>query len=146
MAPSLPRACATVVVAIAALTALPSAAHAHGDVHPFKNCTEAYDHGHSHIPKGDEHYGAHLDRDRDGIGCDSPPKGFVPAKGTEDTKDTEDAGDAKDTAPAPGKDAETELAETGGDSATPYLAGAGAAVLLAGGGVLIAARRRRASQ
>lgn len=46
---------------------------AHDGSHPFENCTEAYDNGYRDIPKGDEHYGKHLDRDNDGVGCDQPP-------------------------------------------------------------------------
>lgn len=50
---------------------------------PFKNCTEAYQAGRSHIPASDPDYGKHLDRDNDGFGCDNPPPGFKPAEGTE---------------------------------------------------------------
>ncbi|MGW0820064.1 LAETG motif-containing sortase-dependent surface protein [Streptomyces sp. NPDC002845] len=127
-----------VAVAIAALSlaALPSAAQAHDGNHPFENCTEAYENGYSNIPEGDEHYGKHLDRDGDGIGCDQPPSDFVPA-------DDETSGSGE--ADASGEQQGTDLAETGGSDATPYLAGGGAAVLLAGGGVLIAARRRRSA-
>ncbi|WP_225636888.1 excalibur calcium-binding domain-containing protein [Streptomyces solaniscabiei] len=141
---------AAVAVAALALAALPAVAEAHDGTHPFKNCTEAYDAGYSDIEKGDEHYGAHLDRDKDGVGCDKPPADFVPAddKGTDAGKDTgadTGAGKADDRAgddQAAGKQG-TDLAETGGDDNTPYLAAGGAAVVLAGGGLLLAARRRR---
>ncbi|MFE5815366.1 LAETG motif-containing sortase-dependent surface protein [Streptomyces sp. NPDC056479] len=127
---------AIVVVALA-LAALPSTAAAHDGDHPFKNCTEAYANGYSDIPANDEHYGAHLDRDDDGIGCDNPPADFVPAEDT--------SGEAE-TGSETGAEAEngTDLAETGGDDSTPYLAAGGAAALLAGGGVLLAVHRRRA--
>lgn len=39
-----------------------------------------------------------------------------------------------------------DLAETGGSSATPVIAGAAAAVILAGGGIMWAARKRRSAQ
>lgn len=38
---------------------------------PFKNCTEARKAGYSNIPSTSEYYGKHLDRDGDGIGCES---------------------------------------------------------------------------
>ncbi|SCK53462.1 LPXTG-motif cell wall anchor domain-containing protein [Streptomyces sp. WMMB 714] len=120
------------------MTLTPSAAAAHSGSHPFENCAAAYAAGYSKIAEGDEHYGKHLDRDGDGIGCDRPPAGFVPAKdrsgdgkaggGSEDGNGGEDGG---------------ALAETGGTSATPYLATGGGLVLAAGAGVLVATRRRR---
>ncbi|WP_328496499.1 excalibur calcium-binding domain-containing protein [Streptomyces sp. NBC_00414] len=135
------RKSASVAVAALALTALSATAEAHDGLHPFKNCTEAYENGYSNIVKGDDHYGEHLDRDKDGIGCDQPPADFVPA----DDRDTADEG--KDTAADTGKQDSArqnpDLAETGGSGATPYIAGGGAAVLLAGGGVLFTLRRRR---
>ncbi|MER7191603.1 excalibur calcium-binding domain-containing protein [Streptomyces flaveolus] len=143
---------AAVAVAALALAALPAVAEAHDGTHPFKNCTEAYDAGYSHIQKGDKHYGEHLDRDKDGVGCDKPPADFVPAddKGSDAGKDTDsgtDAGTGKADGQAGGDQAAgkqgTDLAETGGDDSTPYLAAGGAAVVLAGGGLLLAARRRR---
>ncbi|MFD5494730.1 excalibur calcium-binding domain-containing protein, partial [Streptomyces sp. NPDC127091] len=76
---------AAVTVAALALAALPlTTATAHEGSHPFKNCTEAYDAGYKNIEVGDEHYGKHLDRDGDGVGCDQAPAGFVPV-GDKDT-------------------------------------------------------------
>ncbi|MEU9519904.1 excalibur calcium-binding domain-containing protein [Streptomyces sp. NPDC048224] len=140
---------AAVTVAALALAALPAAAQAHDGAHPFKNCTEAYDAGYSDIEKGDEHYGEHLDRDRDGVGCDKPPAGFVPAS-DRDTGDAAGSGSGKDSGSAEGggdtdgqRDKGTDLAETGGGDSTPYIAAGGGIVVLAGGGLLLAARRRR---
>ena len=142
---------AAVAVAAVALAALPTLAQAHDGTHPFKNCTEAYDAGYSNIKEGDEHYGDHLDRDQDGVGCDKPPAGFVPAddkdsgdqgsedKGSGDSGNKDDSGSGEQAAGEQG----TDLAETGGDDTTPYIAAGGAAVVLAGGGLLLAARRRR---
>ncbi|MER6180910.1 excalibur calcium-binding domain-containing protein [Streptomyces sp. NPDC001652] len=118
-----------IVVAALALAVLPSAARAHDGDHPFANCTEAYENGYANIPESDEHYGTHLDRDGDGIGCDSPPADFTPAEDQE-----ADAAAPKDT----------DLAETGGDDNTPYFAAAGMSVMLAGAGVLVVVNRRRA--
>ncbi|MFJ9672660.1 LAETG motif-containing sortase-dependent surface protein [Streptomyces sp. NPDC101221] len=137
---------AAVTVAALALAALPAAAaQAHDGTHPFKNCTEAYDAGYSDIQKGDEHYGEHLDRDKDGVGCDKPPAGFVPAsdKGTEETDDAAGSGNGKNGGDEAAGQEGTDLAETGGDDSTPYIAAGGAVVVLAGGGLLLAVRRRR---
>ncbi|MFC5856966.1 LAETG motif-containing sortase-dependent surface protein [Streptomyces chlorus] len=153
---------AAVTVAALALATLPATASmAHEGSHPFKNCTEAYSKGYKNISSGDEHYGKHLDRDGDGVGCDNAPAGFVSA----DDKDTATDSGSDDGATGSGTGSDTEtgsgsgsgekaatekgsgtdLAETGGNSATPYIAAGGAAVVLAGGGVLLAARRRRST-
>lgn len=123
------RKAGAIVVAALALAVLPSAAEAHDGSHPFVNCTDAYENGYANIPRGDEHYGTHLDRDGDGIGCDNPPTGFEPVGSAEGSQKTE------------GQD----LAATGGDT-TVYLAAAGSAVLLTGSALLMAARTRRATR
>lgn len=38
---------------------------------PYKNCSEARANGDTNIPSTSDKYGTHLDRDRDGIGCES---------------------------------------------------------------------------
>lgn len=38
---------------------------------PYKNCTEARKNGDSDIPSSSDKYGPWLDRDNDGIGCES---------------------------------------------------------------------------
>jgi len=38
---------------------------------PYKNCTEAHQDGRWEIPKGDDAYRSKLDRDGDGIACES---------------------------------------------------------------------------
>ncbi|MFF9206240.1 LAETG motif-containing sortase-dependent surface protein [Streptomyces sp. NPDC014986] len=140
---------AAVAVAALALAALPVTAEAHGGNTPFENCSEAYANGHAHIPVTSGHYGKHLDRDGDGIGCDRPPADFVPATEDDDTGDTGTGDGAGSTGTDTGADDRgggTDLAETGGSDATPYIAAGGAAVLLAGGGVLFTARRRRGNR
>jgi LPXTG-motif cell wall-anchored protein len=139
---------AAVAVTAAALAALPALAHAHDGTHPFKNCSEAYAAGHSNIKEGDPHYGEHLDRDRDGVGCDKPPAGFVPADDKEAAGGDEAAGEKERSGTERPSAAEksADLAETGGDDSTVYLAAGGAAVALAGGGLLVASRRRRATR
>ncbi|MFC8866302.1 LAETG motif-containing sortase-dependent surface protein [Streptomyces sp. NPDC057148] len=138
---------AAVAVAAVALAALPTLAEAHEGTHPFKNCTEAYDAGYSNIPKGDEHYADRLDRDQDGVGCDKPPAGFVPADDKDDDKGSGDSGSKDDSGSGEQAAGEqgADLAETGGDDTTPYIAAGGAAVVLAGGGLLLASRRRRSN-
>lgn len=141
------RKTAAVTVTAAVLATLPTVAAAHEGSHPFENCTAAYEAGYESIPEGDEHYGTHLDRDEDGIGCDQPPSDFVPADtdtGSEDSG-ADDAANEASGDEASGQE-NTELAETGGDDTTPYLAAGGAAVLLAGAGVLVTLRRRRGAQ
>ncbi|AKZ55592.1 conserved exported protein of unknown function [Streptomyces ambofaciens ATCC 23877] len=139
---------AAVALAALALAALPTAAQAHEGAHPFENCTEAYENGYANIAEGDPHYGEHLDRDKDGVGCDKPPADFVPAE-DEETDDGAGSGDEEGSGSgeAQGEEAAgqqgTDLAETGGDDSTPYLAAGGAVVVLAGGGLLLAVRRRR---
>ncbi len=44
---------------------------------PFKNCTAARDAGYENIPSSSEYYGEHLDRDLDGIGCESRALPFL---------------------------------------------------------------------
>ncbi|MFF5344814.1 LAETG motif-containing sortase-dependent surface protein [Streptomyces althioticus] len=131
------RTSAAALLAAVALAAVPATAVAHDGSHPFANCTEAYDNGYSNIPEGDRHYGGHLDRDKDGIGCDQPPSGFVPRDESDGDADA-GAGRAKEE-----NGGGTDLAETGGSDTTPYIAAGGGAVVLLGGGLMIAARRRR---
>jgi hypothetical protein len=38
---------------------------------PYKNCTQARANGDSDIPSSSDKYGSWLDRDGDGIGCES---------------------------------------------------------------------------
>nr|WP_203615965.1 excalibur calcium-binding domain-containing protein [Streptomyces sp. SID13726] len=123
-----------------ALAVLPGAASAHDGDHPFANCTEAYAAGYANIPEGDEHYGKHLDRDGDGIGCDRPPADFV-------AHDDESAvAGERDKSQGEAKAEDRDLAETGGGGdTTVYLAAAGSAVLLTGGALVASSRRRRAT-
>ncbi|MFJ3286836.1 LAETG motif-containing sortase-dependent surface protein [Streptomyces sp. NPDC086669] len=150
------------LVAALALAALPATAVAHDGNHPFTNCSEAYASGYSDIPRGDRHYGSHLDRDGDGLGCDSPPAGFVPAddkkpddkksddKKSDDKKSDDTASD--DTQSGVGAAADdggrdgTDLAETGGSDSTPYIAAGGLVAVLAGGTVMLAVQRRRTNR
>ncbi|MBM4830995.1 excalibur calcium-binding domain-containing protein [Actinospica acidiphila] len=137
------RTSATALLAAVALAAVPATAVAHDGNHPFENCTDAYDNGYSNIPKSDaEHYGKHLDRDNDGVGCDQPPAGFVPHDDSDDDAGT-GAGAGAEGSGAKEENGGTDLAETGGSDTTPYIAAGGGAVALLGGGLMIAARRRR---
>ncbi|MBT2521865.1 excalibur calcium-binding domain-containing protein [Arthrobacter sp. ISL-28] len=55
-------------VGLSALSATPAAAV----TLPFPNCDAAAAVGVYNIPAGTPGYGTHLDRDRDGVGCDAP--------------------------------------------------------------------------
>ncbi|GGX25575.1 hypothetical protein GCM10010297_53500 [Streptomyces malachitofuscus] len=133
------RTSAAAILAALALAAVPATAVAHDGNHPFKNCTDAYENGYSNITKGDDHYGEHLDRDKDGVGCDRPPAGFTPHEetGADTGEEAEKSGGEEQGGGG------TDLAETGGSDSTPYIAAGGAAVVLLGGGLMIAARKRR---
>lgn len=61
---SLAMAALTVGFGVLAAPAIANAA-------PYKNCTEARANGDTNIPSTSDKYGTHLDRDRDGIGCES---------------------------------------------------------------------------
>ncbi|MGA5415998.1 LAETG motif-containing sortase-dependent surface protein [Streptomyces pseudogriseolus] len=133
------RTSAAALLTAVALAAVPATAVAHSGSHPFENCTEAYENGYSSIPEGDKHYGEHLDRDGDGVGCDQPPADFVPHEESDD-----DGGAGAGTGGGEEENGGgTDLAETGGSDTTPYIAAGGAAVVLLGGGLMIAARKRR---
>lgn len=133
------RTSAAAILAALALAAVPATAVAHDGNHPFKNCADAYENGYSNITKGDDHYGKHLDRDNDGIGCDQPPAGFTPHEET----GGDSAAEEEKTGGEEQSGGGTDLAETGGSDTTPYIAAGGAAVVLLGGGLMIAARKRR---
>ncbi len=103
----------------------------------FENCAAAYAAGRSNIPKSDPDYGPHLDRDKDGFGCDNPPAGFKPAP----VKPAEDAAPATKAGTTVHKGVSGEALPQTGPAAD--LGIAGAVLLLAG---LIGAgvsRRRR---
>ncbi|WND38286.1 SCO1860 family LAETG-anchored protein [Streptomyces sp. BB1-1-1] len=82
--------------------------------------------------------------------CESPAApaaeaGQPPAKAEEPPARQDAEPDAEPAADvqAQGARAEADLAETGGSSATPYIAAGAAALVLAGGGALVMTRRRR---
>jgi hypothetical protein len=47
------------------------AAPAVANARPYKNCSEARANGDTNIPASSDKYGSHLDRDGDGIACES---------------------------------------------------------------------------
>lgn len=138
--------------AVLALAVLPAAAQAHDGAHPYANCSQAYAHGDSHIPQDDPHFGPHLDRDGDGVGCDRPPAGFVPrsAKGSGQGAGT-DTGTGADSGGGSARDGGSaaqgaDLAETGAGDGTPWIAAGGMSVLLAGTAVTVFLNRRRGTR
>ncbi|GFH36608.1 excalibur calcium-binding domain-containing protein [Streptomyces pacificus] len=131
-----------IAISALALAALPTVAIAD---QPFKNCTEAYSQGYANIPKSDPRYGEHLDRDKDGIGCDKPPADFTPATKTDSGQtEAENTENTENTETTTSDTDKTALAETGGNNTTPWIAAGGAAVVLAGGGLVALNRKRRA--
>lgn len=130
---------AAVAAAALGMALTPPTALAHSGGHPFENCPAAYEAGYSNIPKGDKHYGKHLDRDGDGVGCDQPPSDFVPV----DDREKGDKGSGGSGTDKPAEGDGGELAETGGDSTTPYLAAGGGLALVAGATALAVSHRRR---
>jgi len=63
-----------VVIALAVVLTGP----AWGLSEPFTNCTEAHAAGASNIPSSDPRYRTALDRDRDGVACESDEKAGPP--------------------------------------------------------------------
>ncbi|QEM43568.1 excalibur calcium-binding domain-containing protein [Mycolicibacterium grossiae] len=61
---------AVVVFAASSAVALGSALAASADA-PYKNCSEARANGDTDIPSDSPNYGPWLDKDRDGVGCES---------------------------------------------------------------------------
>lgn len=61
----------TLFVPVAVGAAIIGAAPAAGADAPYANCTEAARDGRVNIPSSDPSYGPWLDRDNDGIGCES---------------------------------------------------------------------------
>ena len=57
------------ILALAAVAA--SAGIASAEPAPFRNCSAARDAGYSDIPSSSPYYGEWLDRDSDGVGCES---------------------------------------------------------------------------
>ncbi|MFI5509369.1 excalibur calcium-binding domain-containing protein [Mycobacterium sp. NPDC051804] len=54
---------------VAAAAAVGAASVANADTY-YKNCDAARDAGAAPVHEGDPGYGPHLDRDRDGVGCE----------------------------------------------------------------------------
>ncbi|MEU7580753.1 SCO1860 family LAETG-anchored protein [Streptomyces sp. NPDC041068] len=79
-----------------------------------------------------------------GAGCETPAKesGTKPKPQGERSEPVESRTEPK-TAPKEPKATEANLAETGGNSLTPYIAGGAVALLAAGGGAVALARRSR---
>jgi hypothetical protein len=48
----------------------PSRLHDGAPTRAFRNCDEARAHGAAPVRRGDPGYGPHLDRDKDGVGCE----------------------------------------------------------------------------
>ncbi|MFJ9667534.1 excalibur calcium-binding domain-containing protein [Streptomyces sp. NPDC101219] len=128
-----------------ALTVLPATtAVAHDGDHPFKSCADAYANGYESISQGDDHYGEHLDRDGDGIGCDEPPADFEPHDNEFLTRDTEQATAGGGQGEKHEAGTKAGLARTGGGAdTTTYIAVGIGAALVAALLALVASKVRR---
>jgi len=62
---------ALIPIALSALFLLPASVALSDEGYTFRNCAEARAAGYSDIRHGTYGYGPHLDRDNDGIGCES---------------------------------------------------------------------------
>lgn len=107
------------------------------------NCTEARARGLNNIKAGSEHYSGHLDRDKDGVACESRVSGSysggsasrVSSTGT--VASTGSTGSYSAASTTRGK-----LASTGASGALT-IAGVGLFTLVAGTAVVLVARRRK---
>lgn len=107
------------------------------------NCTEARARGLNNIKAGSEHYSGHLDRDKDGVACESRVSGSysggsasrVSSSGT--VASTGSTGSYSAASTTRGK-----LASTGASGALT-IAGVGLFTLVAGTAVVLVARRRK---
>lgn len=92
----------------------------------FANCDAAYAAGRADIPRGDAMYAAKLDRDDDGIACETAnaPAGFKPAPAAVEQASVQDIGRLPQTGPG-------EVTAIGGG------------LLLLGAVIAVGVRRRR---
>lgn len=99
---------------------------------PFPNCDAAAALGVYNIPAGTPGYALHLDRDRDGFGCDAAgTPAYNPALLQEHTQVTH----------VPTGGAETGVEVTGTDNTAALALGGGLVLALAAGGSYVVRRR-----
>ena len=103
------------------------------------NCTEARARGLNNIKAGSEHYSGHLDRDKDGVACESRVSGGSASRvsSTGTVASTGSTGSYSAASTARGR-----LASTGASGALT-IAGVGLFTLVAGTTVVLVARRRK---
>lgn len=103
------------------------------------NCTEARARGLNNIKAGSEHYSGHLDRDKDGVACESRVSGGSASRvsSTGTVASTGSTGSYSAASTARGR-----LASTGASGALT-IAGVGLFTLVAGTAVVLVARRRK---
>lgn len=121
--------------AVAALTLIPA-----GSASAYDNCAEARADGVYNLDTSDPRAAGINDPDHDGIVCENGSKPNTPVQGSGSGK--ADEPNPSTTSPTETEKDDKALAETGGDSKTPYVAGLGA-LLLIGGGALAFRRKRQ---
>lgn len=135
------------VTGFSILSATPAFADAPGGDHPkppvtpYANCSEAAAENVYNIPMGHPKYGAHLDNDSDGIGCedDSKPVTPVPA-------DQSDWSSTPQVGTVPSGGANTGIAQEPQGSNAGVLALGGGLILAAAAGGTLIVRRHSAQQ
>lgn len=76
----------------------------------------------------------------------TPPPSETPKPEEPEPSETSSTEPPQSATPTPAPSTPGDLAETGGSSATPVIAGAAAVAVLAGGGILVVTRKRRAAR
>ena len=107
------------------------------------NCTEARARGLNNIKAGSEHYSGHLDRDKDGVACESRVSGSYSGGSASRVSSTGTVASTGSTGSySAASTARGRLASTGASGALT-IAGVGLFTLVAGTTVVLVARRRK---
>ena len=107
------------------------------------NCTEARARGLNNIKAGSEHYSGHLDRDKDGVACESRVSGSYSGGSASRVSSTGTVASTGSTGSySAASTARGRLASTGASGALT-IAGVGLFTLVAGTAVVLVARRRK---
>ncbi|WP_081744530.1 excalibur calcium-binding domain-containing protein [Arthrobacter sp. H14] len=125
-------------VGFSALSATPAMA---ATALPFENCTAAANAGVFNIPAASPAYGTHLDRDRDGFGCDAAGTApFDPSIVADIVAENTPPADDVDVAPeVPENDQMDEVPVGGVDTGVVQESGNNVGALALGGGFILAA-------
>lgn len=136
--------------AVAGLTLL-SASPALAAPIVFENCTQAAAAGVYNIPAGSPGYGIHLDRDRDGVGCENGSVAYNPDLVPDDNTPVPTPSPSPTVVPEtptgpqvvqmPTGGAETGIAQKPADNSAALALGAGFVLAAVAGGTFVVRRR-----